>query len=39
MAKTNYLKMRDYFIPDIQLFVVGDTPLKNYVRMRWIFND
>ena len=34
MANVNYLKAGDYFMPDIQLSVVGDTPLGKYARMR-----
>lgn len=37
MANINYLKAGDYFIPDIQLSVVGDTLLGKYVRMRRVF--
>lgn len=37
MAKINYLKVGDYFIPDIQLSVVNDTPLGKYARMRRAF--
>ena len=34
MANINYLRSGDYFVPDIQLSVVGDTPLGKYARMR-----
>ena len=37
MANISYLKAGDYFIPDIQLSVVGDTPLGKYARMRRVF--
>ena len=37
MANLNYLKSGGYFVPDIQLSVVGDTPLGKYARMRRAF--
>ncbi len=37
MANINYLKTGEYFVPDIQLSVVGNIPLGKYARMRRTF--
>lgn len=33
MTNVNYLKSGNYFVPDIQLSVAGDTSLRKYARM------